>query len=204
MKRALFLALLVPTLSFAEPKIVISIEQRHLFLVDGEDIVAEYPVGVGKPSSPTPVGKYKVTSITAKPTWTVPDSIMNGPNPPSAKVIPPGKGNPLGAYFLRLNDSSYGIHGTVIPKVLPGAVSHGCVRMKNEDVSDLASKIKRGIPVEIIKGSFRKIDDDQPVEETKKVIDVVEATSEVSPIEHTVNEKTEDILVPIFANLRSD
>lgn len=164
MKRTIYLALLAPILVFAEPRVVVSIEQRQLFLVDGEEIVAQYFVGVGKASTPTPEGIYKITSITPKPTWTVPDSIMNGPNPPSARVIPPGKGNPLGAYFLRLNDSSYGIHGTTKPKLLPGAVSHGCIRMKNEDVADLARRIKRGISVEIINGIYKDGLEVAPVE----------------------------------------
>lgn len=153
------IASLILSLSFctgvlATSEVVVSLQDQHLYLLEEGAVVADYPVVVGKPETPTPTGKFTITSITKKPTWTVPESIMKGPRPPKAKVIPPGPDNPLGAYFLRLNNSSYGIHGTTAPKLVPGSVSAGCIRMKNRDVSALASMVSTGTKVHIMAGPY--------------------------------------------------
>lgn len=153
-KRMLVAILLVPSIGWAAPEIFISLADKHLYLVqDGEEL-ARYPVGVGKPSTPTPTGTFTITSVAKNPTWTVPTSLMKGKNPPRSRIVPPGPHNPLGVYFLRLNHSAYGIHGTLQPKKLPGAVSHGCVRMTNEAVTAIAQKVQRGTKVTIVKDSF--------------------------------------------------
>lgn len=159
------LALFLPLIAAAKPEVIISLQERHLYVIDQDEIIAKYPVGVGKPRTPTPPGTYRVTSVTAKPTWTVPESIMRGPHPPRAKRIPPGKGNPLGAYFLRLNGSAYGIHGTIAPQLLPGAVSAGCVRMRNQDVSALAKLVAIGTDVTIL---TERYSEPEPEEATPK------------------------------------
>lgn len=149
----------------AAPEVVISLADKHLYVIEDGEELASYPVGVGKPTTPTPAGEFTITSIVKNPPWTVPASILKGKNPPKQKVVPPGPKNPLGVYFLRLNNSSYGIHGTIAPKRLPGAVSHGCVRMKNEDVTELAATVKKGTKVRIIKGPYEDAEDVLPDDE---------------------------------------
>lgn len=170
----IFMLLALPAIAFADPEIIISLKEQHLYLVDQGVVIADYPVGIGKPSTPTPPGSYKISDITANPTWTVPESIMTGPNPPRAKRIPPGRGNPLGDYFLRLSGSSYGIHGTTAPRTVPGSVSAGCVRMRNQDVSVLAELVEKGTSVRIIVESYKEaepqdIETDISVGETSAV-----------------------------------
>lgn len=140
----------LPAMAMAQNEIIISLPEHHLYVVDNDEVVADYPVGVGKASTPTPAGEYRITEIVAKPAWHVPASIMKERHAPKSSVVPPGPKNPLGVYFMRLNGSSLGIHGTTQPKLLPAAVSHGCVRMRNEDVTEVVSMVKRGTQVHII------------------------------------------------------
>lgn len=157
-KLAMALALAAPLVAVAaqQTRLVISLEEQRLYLLEDQKVLAEFAVGIGKPSSPTPVGSFRISSITKNPTWTVPESIMKGPTPPAAKKIPPGPDNPLGVYFIRLDDTSYGIHGTTAPKLVPGEVSAGCIRMTNKDVSLLAELVSRGNEVNIIAGAFHE------------------------------------------------
>lgn len=146
---------LLPLGAWAQPEVLISLSEHHLYVLEDGGVVADYPIGNGKPSTPTPPGLYRITDIRAHPAWTVPASIMKERHAPKQRVVPPGPHNPLGVYFLRLNDSALGIHGTTQPKRLPGAVSHGCVRMRNADVTELVTLVKRGTKVTIQQKGFQ-------------------------------------------------
>lgn len=104
----------------------INITARRLYLYDGDRLVSTYPVGVGKMLSPTPAGHY--TIINKRP-------------------LP---GGPFGAMWLGLSRDHYGIHGTNNPASIGGYVSHGCIRMYNTDVLELADKVSVGTPIIII------------------------------------------------------
>jgi hypothetical protein len=97
-------------------------------------IVTTYPVAVGKPSTPSPVGE-----------WTI-----------VYKSVDPG--GPFGVRWMRLSCpwGSYGIHGTNNPNSIGKAVSHGCIRLYNEDVVILYDKTPIGTPVSVT-GTVRKI-----------------------------------------------
>ncbi len=102
--------------------------------------VITYPVGIGRQDWETPRGKTYVASKKKDPTWTPPASIRkehlaNGETLPA--VIPAGPDNPLGTRALRLGIPSYLIHGTNKPYGVGMRVSHGCVRMRREDVEAL-------------------------------------------------------------------
>lgn len=105
--------------------ILVSLAARRLYLYQGKTIIRNYEVGVGKSSSPTPVGIFSIVS--------------KSPNP----------GGPFGAMWLGLNVPRYGIHGTNNPASIGGMVSKGCVRMHNRDVLDLAVLVPIGTLVHI-------------------------------------------------------
>lgn len=98
-----------------------------------------YPVGVGKPDTPSPIGHYRVTTKEVNPTWIDPDS---------STVIPSGPDCPLGYRWMGLF-GNYGIHGTNVPSSIGGYVSHGCIRMHEADVEDLYDHTPLGTPVDI-------------------------------------------------------
>ena len=66
------------------------------------------------------------------------------------REVPPGPGNPLGAYRLRLDNPAYSIHGTNAPASIYGFPSHGCIRLHPEDIADLFALVARGTPVQIL------------------------------------------------------
>ena len=118
--------------------IIISIPDRKLaLLVDGR-VLKVYDVAVGKTSTPTPQGKYVVINRVPNPTW-------YGPQGP----VPPGKSNPIGTRWMGLSVAGYGIHGTNAPSSIGHAASHGCIRMRQQDLEELFDLVEIGTPVEI-------------------------------------------------------
>ena len=74
---------------------------------------------------------------------------MRWPNA-SSSVLPGGPQNPLGARAMYLGNTIYRIHGTNAPSTIGGRVSSGCIRMVNEDVMDLYSRVNIGTKVVVL------------------------------------------------------
>ncbi|MDD4801994.1 MAG: peptidoglycan-binding protein [Syntrophomonas sp.] len=115
------------------PIIHVHVDTRILNFTSNGTITT-YPVAVGRPTTPTPVGS-----------WTI---VFKSVNP----------GGPFGARWMRLSIpwGGYGIHGTNNPDSIGKAVSHGCIRLHNQDVIVLYDLVRIGTPV-IITGKVRKI-----------------------------------------------
>ncbi|MCU6711443.1 L,D-transpeptidase [Paenibacillus sp. J5C_2022] len=109
----------------AHYRIIVDLSDRQLHLLDGDIVVRSFPVGVGKMLTPTPTGEY---------------AIMNKQRNP---------GGPFGAFWMGLSKPSYGIHGTNDPSSIGHEVSHGCIRMYNRDVLELAQLVPVGTRVTI-------------------------------------------------------
>jgi lipoprotein-anchoring transpeptidase ErfK/SrfK len=95
-------------------RIVVSIPDRKLALIEDGRIVKTYPVAVGAAVSPSPAGEFKIAHRILHPTYYAP-----------GVVIPPGKENPLGTRWLGLTEKGYGIHGTNEPRSIGRRASHG-------------------------------------------------------------------------------
>jgi lipoprotein-anchoring transpeptidase ErfK/SrfK len=134
--------------SSPEPlQIVVSIPERKLALVQGGHVQKLYDVAVGKPCTPTPQGKFVVINRIPHPTW-------YGPQGP----VPPGKNNPVGTRWMGLSKDGYGIHGTNAPSSIGHAASHGCIRMRQQDLEELFDVIPVGTTVEIETVGFDELD----------------------------------------------
>jgi L,D-transpeptidase ErfK/SrfK len=128
--------------------ILINTAELRLYYYNSEaGVVRTFPVGIGDQRSPTPEGSFRITSKLFKPTWTIPPSLRSKF---SVKSIPPGPDNPLGAYWLGLNNSSYGIHGTNFPWSIGRLATRGCIRMYPEDIRLLFDIVRVGTMVKII------------------------------------------------------
>lgn len=114
-------------------QIVISIAFRRLALVEDGKVVKTYPIAVGTRRTPSPEGEFVVVNHAKEPTYR-----HNG------KEILPGRDNPLGTRWMGLSLRGYGIHGTNVPATVGKAASHGCFRMKKQDVEDLYSRVRVG------------------------------------------------------------
>jgi lipoprotein-anchoring transpeptidase ErfK/SrfK len=121
-----------------ERRLVISIPDRKLAVVEDGAVVKVYAVAVGVDITPSPSGTFKVVNRIANPTYYH-----------AGKVIPAGKTNPLGSRWMGLDQKGYGIHGTNQPKSIGKAASHGCIRMAHADVEELFQRVRVGDVVEI-------------------------------------------------------
>ena len=119
--------------------IVIHTNERRLyyFLSDGQAI--RYKVGVGKAGQQWQGTSYIYTKR-LNPDWAPPEDIRRE-KPGTPAVIPAGSPqNPMGVAAMTLYGGEYAIHGTNSPSSIGGFVSHGCIRMYNEDVMDLYAR----------------------------------------------------------------
>ncbi|ERP87038.1 hypothetical protein Q666_03380 [Marinobacter sp. ES-1] len=133
--------------------IVINLAEYRLYYF-AEDGVQVYPVGVGTEENPSPLTNAEVTMSLESPAWYPPASIRaeyeaSGDFLP--RMIPPGPGNPLGSHALLLSEKGYLIHGTNKQFGVGMAVSHGCFRMYNEDISRFVYQVEKGTPVRVIR-----------------------------------------------------
>lgn len=115
--------------------------------------VITYPISIGKMDWNTPIGRHSVISKAKNPSWYPPESIRREHEKRGDKlprVVPPGPENPLGAYAMRLNLTSYLIHGTNNPDGVGMRVTSGCIRMFPEHIEQLFPIVDVGTTVHII------------------------------------------------------
>jgi lipoprotein-anchoring transpeptidase ErfK/SrfK len=126
--------------------IVVRTNERRLYLVVGQGRAIAYPVGVGRAGRQW-AGKSFIDSKRVRPAWGPPPDIKRDhPNIPD--VIPGGApNNPMGVAALTLSGGEYAIHGTNSPSSIGGFVSYGCIRMYNQDITDLYDRVSVGTPV---------------------------------------------------------
>ena len=133
--------------------ILINLPQRMLFFFRAGKLAGAYPVGLGKPSWPTPAGEFHVVQLRKNPAWVVPLSIQEEMRREGQAVqtrVPPGPDNPLGKYWIGLSLSGYGIHGTSAPPSVYHFQSHGCIRLQPDDVEKLFPQVSIGTTGKII------------------------------------------------------
>ncbi|MFW5981644.1 MAG: L,D-transpeptidase family protein [Halanaerobiaceae bacterium] len=109
--------------------IYIELGSRSLMLKQNEKTIKTYPVAIGKSSSPTPTGDFNIINKVKNP------------------------GGVLGTRWMKFTYREHGLHGTNQPRSIGQAVSLGCVRMYNQDVEEVYSKVEVGTPI-IIRNSF--------------------------------------------------
>ncbi|HWV54938.1 L,D-transpeptidase [Pseudorhodoplanes sp.] len=128
--------------------IIVDTPQRFLYLVQNDGTALRYGIGVGRPGF-TWAGVKTVTRKAEWPDW-VPPKEMLARRPDLPHYMAGGPDNPLGARALYLGSSLYRIHGSNEPWTIGQAVSSGCIRMRNEDVTDLYERVKVGTRVIVI------------------------------------------------------
>jgi L,D-transpeptidase ErfK/SrfK len=130
--------------------IVVNVPQRMLFVFVGGHLSGAYPVAVGQPDWPTPLGTYVISGKEVDPTWDVPKSIQEEMEHTGQTVnerVPPGPDNPLGDRWIRISNLSLGIHGTNQPTSIYRFTTHGCVRLHPDDARSLFNLARVGMPV---------------------------------------------------------
>ena len=148
-----FLPQIVSYQTSAKPgSIVIDTNNRFLYLVMENGQARRYGVGVGKPGFEW-AGTHKVTAKREWPDWTPPKEMI-AREAAKGHYLPAhaegGPDNPLGARALYLGSTMYRIHGTNAPWTIGYGVSSGCIRMRNEDVTDLYERVPVGTNVVVM------------------------------------------------------
>lgn len=118
--------------------VLVSLPDRKLALFENGKVVRTYRIAVGKTSTPSPVGAFKIVNRVKNPTYYH-----------KGQVIAPGGNNPVGSRWMGLSAKSYGIHGTNQPNSIGKAASTGCIRMSKQDLEELFERVNVGDAVEI-------------------------------------------------------
>ena len=129
--------------------VVLNVPQRMLFLMRDGDVAARYPVAIGTRGWPTFIGPFTIVVKETDPVWDVPASIQEEQRQLGKRVLTrvrPGPSNPLGKYWLGLSVPGFGIHGTNAPDSIGKFATHGCIRMRAEDIDDLFARVQVGTP----------------------------------------------------------
>jgi lipoprotein-anchoring transpeptidase ErfK/SrfK len=122
----------------APRRLVVSIPDRKLALIENDAVLSVFPVAVGAAATPSPIGTFTIVNRIPNPTYYKP-----------GKVVAPGPANPLGTRWIGLDQKGYGIHGTDQPRSIGFARSQGCIRLRNKDVEQLFERVRAGDVVEL-------------------------------------------------------
>jgi lipoprotein-anchoring transpeptidase ErfK/SrfK len=133
--------------------IVIDTPNTYLYLVLGNGKALRYGIGVGREGF-TWSGAEKISRMAEWPDWNPPEQMIER-QPYLPRFMAGGATNPLGARALYLGDTLYRIHGTNQPSTIGSFVSSGCIRLTNEDISDLYKQVKVGTRVVVLSGKQR-------------------------------------------------
>jgi lipoprotein-anchoring transpeptidase ErfK/SrfK len=133
--------------------IVVNTTERRLYYVYGKGKALKYGIGVGREGF-TWAGTNVVSRKAEWPGWTPPPEMIERERA-KGRILPAymegGIKNPLGARALYIGSTLYRIHGSNEPWTIGRAVSSGCIRMTNEDVTDLYDRVKVGTKVVVLR-----------------------------------------------------
>jgi lipoprotein-anchoring transpeptidase ErfK/SrfK len=124
-------------------RLVIRLSQRKVYVYEGETEITSYPIAIGKSGWETPTGNFQILQMLQDPVWE---------HPWTGELVHPGAKNPLGDRWIGFwtDGKNYiGFHGTPSEELVGQAVSHGCVRMKNDHIRALFEKVAVGTPVAV-------------------------------------------------------
>ncbi len=125
--------------------LTVDLSDRKLYVMDGDEVMREFPVSIGTSDYPTPQGSFRIRRMIWNPSWTPPASAWARDDEPQGPGAP---GNPMGRVKIFFQEPDYYIHGTGLTGSLGNARSHGCVRMRNIDAVELARMVMVNAGVE--------------------------------------------------------
>ena len=130
--------------------LIVDTPNTYLYLVLGNGKAMRYGIGVGREGF-TWAGGERISKMKEWPDWFPPAEMIER-QPYLPRVMAGGPGNPLGARALYLGNTLYRIHGTNQPSTIGQFVSSGCIRLLNEDIEDLYSRVQVGTRVVVLPG----------------------------------------------------
>jgi lipoprotein-anchoring transpeptidase ErfK/SrfK len=132
-------------------RIVVDKDERSVRAFDASGtLVAFYPATIGSSDMPTPSGTLRVLGVANEPDYAYDPAKLSYAKGTERVVVPAGPNNPVGSVWIDLSKDTYGIHGTPEPSKIAKTASHGCVRLTNWDVEELAAAVKPGVQVRFV------------------------------------------------------
>jgi lipoprotein-anchoring transpeptidase ErfK/SrfK len=122
--------------------VIVDKGQHFLYLIQPNNVALRYGIAVGDQCSNL-AGMRHISTMAEWPPWQPPPEMLRSNPAP----LPGGPGNPLGARILQLDDGNSRINGTNAPKTIGNPVNFGCIRLNNDDVTDLYGRVKLSTPV---------------------------------------------------------
>jgi lipoprotein-anchoring transpeptidase ErfK/SrfK len=147
--------------SEAPGTVIIDTANTHLYLVMGGGRAMRYGIGVGRDGFRWS-GVQSITKKAEWPDWTPPTEMI-ARQPYLPRFMAGGPTNPLGARAMYLGGTVYRIHGTNAPSTIGQRVSSGCIRLTNEDVADLYSRVNIGTKVIVLNNDQRATAPERPL-----------------------------------------
>ncbi|GEP10538.1 L,D-transpeptidase [Methylobacterium gnaphalii] len=130
--------------------VVVRTSERRLYLVNGDGTAIRYPVAVGKPGKQW-AGQTMIDGKYYQPDWS-PPAVVKRDHPHLPNLIRGGTpGNPMGVAAMTLRGGQYAIHGTNRPESIGRFASYGCIRMLNQDITDLFERVSVGTQVTVVR-----------------------------------------------------
>ncbi len=131
---------------YSSGTIVIKTNERRLYYVLGDGHAVRYPVGVGKPGKQW-AGATRIDGKYRNPAWSPPAEVKHDIRGIPDLIAGGSPHNPMGVAAMTLAGGQYAIHGTNRPGSVGGFVSYGCIRMLNQDITDLYDRVYVGTQV---------------------------------------------------------
>ncbi len=133
-------------------------EKRLYYYVPGGGTVLTYAMGIGRQGLETPEMSTRITGKIENPSWTPPRSVREeresrGEELPA--IVPPGPDNPLGHFAIQLDVPGYFIHGSNSSMGIGMRVSHGCIRLYDDDIEEMARRVPVGTEVKVVNQPFK-------------------------------------------------
>lgn len=132
-------------------RVVVDTKFRMLQVLDGERLLAAFPITPGSSEHPALPGELKVTGAVPWPWYRYDEGVLQrGERTETFYNYAPGPNSPVGVLWAGLNRPGVGIHGTSNPETIGRAGSHGCIRLSNWDAAAFYTLVNKGTPVTIL------------------------------------------------------
>lgn len=124
--------------------------EKILYVLGGDRIVASFPISIGGPLDPLPLGRMKIVNEVKDPSFTYDPALLKKARPGTSRTeMPPGPNNPIGNMWLGLTKPHWGIHGTPDPELLGHEETNGCIHLTNWDAQRLSTLARAGFVVDV-------------------------------------------------------
>lgn len=131
-------------------RVIVDTRLRMLRVMDGEKLLAAFPLTPGSSEHPAPLGEWKIAGAVPWPWYRYDEGVLKrGERTETFFNLPPGPNSPVGILWTGLNRPGVGIHGTSSPETIGRSGSHGCIRLANWDAAVFYTLVAKGMPVTI-------------------------------------------------------